>query len=110
MGTALTREERHIYSRLTRRGFMGATAAATLGALAGREPRVRDLVLEVQRDLASDASLLARAGDPASRLVDELGAHHNNRRDVGRKAMADARVLDDEPRRDAAGRRCVVDD
>src|SRR6187455_2531858 len=27
-----------IYSRLTRRGFMGCTAAATLSALAGREP------------------------------------------------------------------------
>src|SRR5918996_3784758 len=34
----LTSEERCIYARLTRRGFMGATAAATLGALAGREP------------------------------------------------------------------------
>jgi hypothetical protein len=34
----LTRDERAIYQRLSRRGFMGATAAATLGALAGREP------------------------------------------------------------------------
>jgi uncharacterized protein (DUF1501 family) len=33
-----TREERRIYSSLSRRGFMGATAAATLGALLGREP------------------------------------------------------------------------
>src|SRR3984893_7224829 len=31
-------EERAIYSRVSRRGFMGATAAATLAALAGREP------------------------------------------------------------------------
>src|ERR1700730_12961584 len=31
-------EERLIYSRVSRRGFMGATAAATLAALAGREP------------------------------------------------------------------------
>jgi Protein of unknown function (DUF1501) len=31
-------EERDIYTRLTRRGFMGCTAAATLSALAGREP------------------------------------------------------------------------
>jgi hypothetical protein len=30
--------ERDIYARLTRRGFMGCTAAATLSALAGREP------------------------------------------------------------------------
>jgi Protein of unknown function (DUF1501) len=36
----LTREERHIYSRLSRRGFMGATAAGTLGALVGREPQL----------------------------------------------------------------------
>jgi hypothetical protein len=34
----LTAEERAIYSRVSRRGFMGATAAATLSALAGREP------------------------------------------------------------------------
>ena len=36
--TGLTAEERHIYSRVSRRGFMGATAGATLAALAGREP------------------------------------------------------------------------
>ncbi|CAN5657035.1 DUF1501 domain-containing protein [soil metagenome] len=36
--TGLNREERRIYSRLTRRGFMGVTAGATLAALAGREP------------------------------------------------------------------------
>src|SRR5436190_4407191 len=34
----MTREERLIYSNVSRRGFMGATAAATLAALAGREP------------------------------------------------------------------------
>ena len=34
----LTQEERHVYSRLTRRGFVGVTAAATLGSLVGREP------------------------------------------------------------------------
>ena len=38
--TQLTREERRIYSRLSRRGFMGATAAATLGAVVGREPQL----------------------------------------------------------------------
>jgi uncharacterized protein (DUF1501 family) len=32
------REERAIYRAVSRRGFMGATAAATLSALAGREP------------------------------------------------------------------------
>jgi len=34
----MNKEERHIYSRISRRGFMGATAGATLAALAGREP------------------------------------------------------------------------
>ena len=34
----LSGEERVIYRQLTRRGFMGATAAGTLAALAGREP------------------------------------------------------------------------
>src|ERR1043166_6869814 len=33
----MTNDERHIYSKLTRRGFMGATAGATLAALVGRE-------------------------------------------------------------------------
>jgi hypothetical protein len=37
---ALTHEERAICTRISRRGFMGATAAATLGALAGREPQL----------------------------------------------------------------------
>jgi hypothetical protein len=35
---ALTRDEREVYARLSRRGFMGATAAGTLAALTGREP------------------------------------------------------------------------
>jgi hypothetical protein len=34
----LTSEERAIYAQISRRGFMGATAAATLSALVGREP------------------------------------------------------------------------
>ena len=34
----MTAEERLIDSHVSRRGFMGATAAATLSALAGREP------------------------------------------------------------------------
>jgi hypothetical protein len=36
----LTREERTIVSRVSRRTFMGATAAATLGALSGRESSI----------------------------------------------------------------------
>jgi len=34
----MTKDERGIYARVSRRGFMGATAGATLAALAGREP------------------------------------------------------------------------
>jgi hypothetical protein len=34
----LSAEERYVYSRVSRRTFMGATAAGTLAALAGREP------------------------------------------------------------------------
>ena len=34
----MNQEERSIYSQLSRRGFMGATAGATLAALVGREP------------------------------------------------------------------------
>src|SRR4029453_2821242 len=34
----MTPNKTHIYRRLTRRGFMGATAAGTLSALVGREP------------------------------------------------------------------------
>jgi hypothetical protein len=37
----LTSEERAIFRRVSRRGFMGATAGATLAALAGREPVLR---------------------------------------------------------------------
>ena len=39
--TRLSREERDVIRReLTRRGFVGATAAATLAALVGRQPRL----------------------------------------------------------------------
>ena len=36
----MNREEHHIASRLSRRGFMGVTAAGALAALAGREPQL----------------------------------------------------------------------
>ncbi len=36
----MTREEQLISARISRRGFMGATAAATLGALVGRDPQI----------------------------------------------------------------------
>jgi hypothetical protein len=38
--SGLSAEERRIYARVSRRGFMGATAGATLAALAGREPEL----------------------------------------------------------------------
>ena len=38
--SAMTAEERFIASRVSRRAFVGATAAATLGALAGRQPEL----------------------------------------------------------------------
>ena len=37
----LTRDERDVFARVSRRGFMGATAGATLAALVGREPRLQ---------------------------------------------------------------------
>ena len=47
----LTVDERAIYRAVSRRGFMGATAAATLAALAGREP-----VLRASADGAEEAT------------------------------------------------------
>ena len=47
----MTQEERHIYSKLSRREFMGATAAATLAALTGREP----VLARSQQKLAATA-------------------------------------------------------
>src|SRR6478672_12436729 len=37
----LTRDEREVFARVSRWGFMGATAGATLSALVGREPRLQ---------------------------------------------------------------------
>src|SRR6476659_8937307 len=37
----LTRDEREVFARGSRRCFMGATAGATLSALVGREPRLQ---------------------------------------------------------------------
>ena len=39
-GEHLTREERRVYARVSRRDFMGATATATLAALTGKEPEL----------------------------------------------------------------------
>src|SRR3979411_1007265 len=48
-------EENLIYSRLSRRGFMDATAGATLAALAGREPR---LVRAAEPNATADAVIV----------------------------------------------------
>ena len=56
--TGLTAEERRIYARVSRRGFMGATAGATLAALAGREPT---LVRASARPASATASASAKA-------------------------------------------------
>jgi hypothetical protein len=45
-------EEDFISARISRRGFMGATAGATLAALAGREPQIR----AAQKDAAPPAT------------------------------------------------------
>jgi Protein of unknown function (DUF1501) len=60
----MTSEERRIYAQVSRRGFMGATAAATLAALGGREP------------------VLVHASQPAS-----------PKREGGRAASADAVIV-----------------
>jgi uncharacterized protein (DUF1501 family) len=55
----MTAEERLIYSRVSRRGFMGATAAATLSALVGREPKlVRAAEAVAQRKASADAVIV----------------------------------------------------
>jgi uncharacterized protein (DUF1501 family) len=55
----MTKDERLIYSRVSRRGFMGATAAATLAALAGREPQlVRAAQSQPARPATADAIIV----------------------------------------------------
>ena len=51
----MTNEERLINSRVSRRGFMGATASATLAALIGREP---ELVHAAGSDATADAVIV----------------------------------------------------
>src|SRR5262245_7554415 len=53
----LTRVERGIVSRVSRRTFMGTTAAATLAALAGREPRLAN-AQELNRNPSADALIV----------------------------------------------------
>ena len=53
---SLTAEERAIYARVSRRGFLGATAGATLAALAGGEPE--HLRAAVQPKATADAIIV----------------------------------------------------
>ena len=63
---ALTREERHIYERVSRRAFLGTTAAGTLAALAGSEPtRVRAQTAPPRRATADAVIELWMAGGMA---------------------------------------------
>ena len=63
--SALTREERSIYAQVSRRGFMGATAAATLAALVGREPRARRAGAAAPKATADAVIVLWMAGGMA---------------------------------------------
>jgi Protein of unknown function (DUF1501) len=54
----MTKDERQIYSRLKRRRFMGATAAGTLAALAGREPQLVRAQTQPARPSTADAIIV----------------------------------------------------
>lgn len=58
-------EERRIYSRVSRRGFMGTTAAATLAALTGREPGLLRAAEPAQAATADAVIVLWMAGGMA---------------------------------------------
>jgi len=59
MDCTMTLDERLISSRVNRRGFMGATAGATLAALAGREPQLlRATQANVERAATADAVIV----------------------------------------------------
>ena len=58
-------EEKHIYSRISRRGFMGATAAGTLAALAGSGPQSLDAATSAPKATADAIIVLWMAGGMA---------------------------------------------
>jgi uncharacterized protein DUF1501 len=60
-----TSEEQWIYARVSRRGFMGATAAATLSALVGREPLLALPQAPPQKATADAVIVLWMAGGMA---------------------------------------------
>ena len=61
----LTVEQRAIYRAVSRRGFMGATAAATLAALAGTEPVLRASAQAPKKTTADAVIVLWMAGGMA---------------------------------------------
>ncbi|MFI5077449.1 MAG: DUF1501 domain-containing protein, partial [Vicinamibacteria bacterium] len=61
----LTVEQRAIYRAVSRRGFMGATAAATLAALAGTEPLLRASAQAPKKTTADAVIVLWMAGGMA---------------------------------------------
>jgi hypothetical protein len=54
----MTREEEFIYRRVSRRGFMGATAAGTLSALVGREPTLVRRQTPARKPATADAVIV----------------------------------------------------
>ena len=81
----MTREEKIIYSGISRRGFMGVTAGATLAALAGREPQV------------AHASAPEATADVDHRALD--GRRHGSDRDMGSQTIYAVRARVFEPSR-----------
>ncbi len=76
----LSREERHIYAQVSRRGFIGATAAATLASLVGYEPK--------RLDAAGQAKSGARPGSHGRRRHRALdGRRHGQHGDVRPEAL-----------------------
>ena len=61
----LTADQRAIYRAVSRRGFMGATAAATLAALAGTEPLLRASAQAPKKTTADAVIVLWMAGGMA---------------------------------------------
>ena len=66
MDDRLSRDEQRIYQRLSRRGFIGVTAAGTLGALVGREPQMLRAAQAPPKATADAVIVLWMAGGMAS--------------------------------------------
>ena len=62
----MTKEEHRIYRQLTRRGFMGVTAAGTLASLVGREPLQLRAAQDAPKATADAVIVLWMAGGMAS--------------------------------------------